>query len=223
MEAPILVKCVAKAIYQQLQCHRRLPISEKSHLFHEGAFLSRPWNLVFPALLPSTCPVTIFHAEHAPVHFDFPRLEEITAFLERFLDGALLSSECAVILLIYVQRLVAKNITMTHFNWKPVLLAALLVSSKMWEDTCHWNVEFAEVAWEYPLKAINQLEARFCLVLDFRFHINGADYARYYYELRMNESSQVLSYQAQSRLRWKREGQGTEAEMLLDEEERYLP
>jgi hypothetical protein len=57
-----------------------------------------------------------------------------------------LSTECAIIGLIYVERLVeATDILFGAVNWRVILLTALLTASKMWDDLSSWNIEMSEV------------------------------------------------------------------------------
>jgi len=195
MGAPQLLDYVGNAIYLHLLRFKGRDPSIESQLFDESTFVSHEWQTLYPMALPSTSPITYFHTSEILLRIKFPTREEVRDFLLGFVNRAAVTHECIIILLIYVERLLEGGVMLMSFNWKPVLLAALLVSAKMWEDKCRWNVEFVRVVPEYTVMAINQLETEFCRFLDFRFHINGADYARYYFRLRMEQQSPVaLSY-----------------------------
>eukprot|EP00397_Hematodinium_sp_SG-2012_P016645 GEMP01016991.1.p1 GENE.GEMP01016991.1~~GEMP01016991.1.p1 ORF type:complete len:443 (+),score=88.81 GEMP01016991.1:70-1398(+) len=214
MDTASLLDSVEAAVIGLLKKSRGVPETHSpSHLFHEGAFVHQPWKITFPMMLPSTSPVTHFHGEEIKQRFTFPRPNDISTFLLQFMAGVPLNHECAVILLIYVERLLYQGVQLAPFNWKPVLLAALLVGSKMWEDVPHWNVEFSMIVPEYSIQAINRLEGQFCTMLDFKFHINGADYARYYYTLRVTNAAKTLSYQNQ--IRWMKDRR--DREDIVDE------
>ncbi|CAN0439992.1 unnamed protein product, partial [Ascophyllum nodosum] len=54
--------------------------------------------------------------------------------------NASLSSECSVICLIYVERLMTlARVPLLESTWKPIVLVSLLLASKMWQDLGSWN------------------------------------------------------------------------------------
>lgn len=95
------------------------------------------------------------------------------------------SPECLVIALLFMERLR----TLTHIpllvaNWQPVLLAALLVAQKVWDDQSLLNIDFSVICDAYTLQDINQLEKQFLELLEFNVSISASLYASYYFELR---------------------------------------
>ena len=53
------------------------------------------------------------------------------------------SPECNIIALVYVNRLMALSGLMLHSkNWRPILLSALLLAQKVWDDKCLANIDF---------------------------------------------------------------------------------
>ena len=71
----------------------------------------------------------------------------------------LTAAECLVISLLYIERL--RSLTGLHLlesNWQPILLAAMVVAQKVWDDKSLLNVDFSLICSAYSLKDINQLE-----------------------------------------------------------------
>jgi len=95
------------------------------------------------------------------------------------------SSECLVISLLYIERL--RSLTGLHLlmsNWQPILLAAMVVAQKVWDDKSLLNVDFSLICSAYSLKDINQLEKTFLELLQYNVSISASLYASYYFELR---------------------------------------
>merc|ERR1719359_359764 len=73
---------------------------------------------------------------------------------------------------------------LTKFIVGFALLGALVLSAKMWEDTCVcWNSEFTATG-EYSIESVNALERHFMKTLGYRLHVSGKEYARYHFALR---------------------------------------
>ena len=95
------------------------------------------------------------------------------------------SAECLVISLLYIERL--RSLTGLHLflsNWQPVLLAAMVVAQKVWDDKSLLNVDFTLICSNYSLRDINQLEKAFLEMLQYNVSITTSLYASYYFELR---------------------------------------
>ena len=58
-------------------------------------------------------------------------------------------------------------------NWRPIVLSAVLTSSKVWDDLSSWNIEFAEVFPIFTLKDINALERLFLEGLKYNLFVSG--------------------------------------------------
>jgi hypothetical protein len=95
------------------------------------------------------------------------------------------SSECLVISLLYIERL--RSLTGLHLlmsNWQPILLAAMIVAQKVWDDKSLLNVDFSVICSAYSLKDINRLEKQFLELVQYNVSISASLYASYYFELR---------------------------------------
>jgi Cyclin, N-terminal domain len=114
-----------------------------------------------------------------------PSEGEIYEFGQRLFEAVQLSSECSIICLIYMERLMEKaKVPLVVRTWKPIFLCGLLLASKVWQDMNSWNIEFSNFYPQYSLHAINQLESQFLKYIKWDLYISGSLYAKYYFALR---------------------------------------
>merc|ERR1719233_2243896 len=114
-----------------------------------------------------------------------PTADQINNFLSRIFGKLSLSVECAIVALLYAERLMSQGkIAMNGRNWRPILLASILMASKLWDDLSSWNIEFAQLFPIFSVKEINMLEKLFLQEINYNLFISGTEYARYYFALR---------------------------------------
>lgn len=114
-----------------------------------------------------------------------PTLNEVFLFMYDLFIKADLSSECSIVCLIYVERLMELgNVPLVGATWKSCVLCALLLASKVWQDIGSWNREIAEIYPEFSLQSINRLEKNFCQEIKWNLNISSSVYAKYYFALR---------------------------------------
>merc|ERR1719217_731801 len=94
------------------------------------------------------------------------------------------SPECLVISLLYIERLRSLTKVLLLNNWQPILLAAMVIAQKVWDDKSLLNVDFSVICSAYTLKDINNLEKKFLELLEYNVSITASMYASYYFELR---------------------------------------
>jgi hypothetical protein len=73
-------------------------------------------------------------------------------FMKESFTLALWSPECNIIALVLITRLVGSTeVTLNYNNWDKILLCALLLAQKLWDDTPLANVDFPAI-WQnvYP-------------------------------------------------------------------------
>jgi hypothetical protein len=88
-------------------------------------------------------PMTCYGFQQVKRTFEIPTVEHIYRFAKHLFTNAQLSSECTIVCLVYVERLMERgNIGLLATNWRPILLCGLLLASKVWQDLSSWNVEF---------------------------------------------------------------------------------
>jgi len=114
-----------------------------------------------------------------------PTIDIINTFLKSIYDTEDLSAECAVMVMIFIERLISfTKITLDGTNWKRVCFGAIIVASKVWEDTAVWNSDFRSVFPLLKLGDLAKLEREFLKLLDFNVAIKSSVYAQYYFSLR---------------------------------------
>jgi hypothetical protein len=68
--------------------------------------------------------------------------------------------------LIYINRLIAfTQLVLSPKNWRPIILCALLVAQKVWEDKNLNNADFSYIYPFFVTKEINMLEQKFLELL----------------------------------------------------------
>lgn len=114
-----------------------------------------------------------------------PSEEEIYEFTHQLFKAVQLSSECSIVCLIYVERLMeVAKVPLLANTWRPIFMCGLLLASKVWQDLSSWNIEFANVYPQYSLDAINRLELNFLRHVKWDLYISSSLYAKYYFALR---------------------------------------
>lgn len=114
-----------------------------------------------------------------------PSEEEIYEFAHQLFKAVQLSSECSIVCLIYVERLMeAAKVPLLANTWRPIFMCGLLLASKVWQDLSSWNIEFASVYPQYSLEAVNRLELNFLRNVKWDLYISTSLYAKYYFALR---------------------------------------
>lgn len=123
---------------------------------------------------------------------DIPEPDSIYKWLKQIFDVGEFPSECVVILLLYVNRLVGLvGMPLTPQNWRPITITALITAQKVWDDTPLANADFSILYPVLNIRQINYLELNFLVLLQYRLNISPSLYARYYFELRTISDSEA--------------------------------
>uniref|UniRef100_A0A6U3CS23 Uncharacterized protein n=1 Tax=Entomoneis paludosa TaxID=265537 RepID=A0A6U3CS23_9STRA len=118
-------------------------------------------------------------------HYEIPTEREIYDFAHRLFKTVQLSSECSIVCLIYVERLMEEGkVPLLANTWRPIVMTGLLLASKVWQDLSSWNIEFTNVYPQYSLEAVHRLEIKFLRILQWDLYISSSLYAKYYFALR---------------------------------------
>ena len=119
-----------------------------------------------------------------------PTLEEVTRFYRDIFFKAQMESDCIIMSLIYVERLIketAGGLRPRSSNWRSLIFSCMILSSKVWDDLSMWNADFSQSCppgVSFPLQRINQLELAVLNALGFQVKVPASEYAKYYFLLR---------------------------------------
>jgi len=119
-----------------------------------------------------------------------PTLEEITMFYRDVFRRAQMESDCIIMTLIYVERLIKVTdgfLRPRTTNWRSILFSCMVLSSKVWDDLSMWNADFSQTApagVEFKLQRVNELELAVLSALKYKVKVPASEYAKYYFLLR---------------------------------------
>jgi hypothetical protein len=114
-----------------------------------------------------------------------PTIQDVSAYVQTTFSLVDLSAECGVMGIAYVDRmLLITGLTLHPTNWRRLLLGALIIASKVWEDQAVWNSDFLRAFPLLSIKDLNQMERGFLTKLQFNVTLKASVYAKYYFELR---------------------------------------
>ena len=135
--------------------------------------------------VPMARPGVVYSMRKIRVVYNTPTTEEIYDFAHQLFKKVQLSSECSIVCLIYVEKLMeVANVPLMSDTWRPIFMCGLLLASKVWQDLSSWNIEFASVYPQFSLDAINRLELEFLKMIKWDLYISSQLYAKYYFALR---------------------------------------
>lgn len=127
-----------------------------------------------------------------------PDVESIYKFLSMIFKAERLDSECAIMCLAYIERIITlTGLTMDPSNWRRIVLSALILASKVWEDQSVWNVDFLPVFDNLTAQDLNKLERQFLALLQYNVSLTASLYAKYYFELRQFSKLDIQQFPLQ--------------------------
>ncbi|CAB1327579.1 unnamed protein product [Coregonus sp. 'balchen'] len=107
-----------------------------------------------------------------------PEHKLIYRFVRTLFSSAQLTAECAIVTLVYLERLLTyAEMDICPCNWKRIVLGAILLASKVWDD-----------------QAVNEMERHFLELLQFNINVPASVYAKYYFDLRSLADDNNLNF-----------------------------
>lgn len=150
----------------------------------EGMAVVRVLAAVLERLVSANAPlaqsdpgqVTKFHALKAPGI-------GIQQYLERIHKYASCSTECFILALIYIDRLIQRNnFLLTELNVHRVVITAVLLAAKFFDDAYYNNAYYAKVG-GVLVSEMNGLEVEFLFRINFSLHVQTDVFHKYRAEL----------------------------------------
>lgn len=169
------IKCVALAIYYHIK--NRASATQLLEIFDEKIH-----------------PLTrdLVNAEYNKYN---PEHRQIYRFIRTLFNAAQLTAECAIITLVYLERLLKyAEVDITPGSWKRITLGAILLASKVWDDQAVWNVDYCQILKDLTVEDMNELERQFLEMLQFNINVPSSVYAKYYFDLRTLAEANDLSF-----------------------------
>ncbi|KAF9585150.1 hypothetical protein BGW38_003701 [Lunasporangiospora selenospora] len=124
---------------------------------------------------------------------------DIFDFMRFIFDcGQNLGAENAIITLIYVERMTELgNLSFHAINWRRLLLGALILSIKVWEDLAVFNSDVCAIFEGLAVKDVNALERFAMAKLQYNVSVKRSVYAACYFRLRDVSESHYNSHYGQ--------------------------
>ena len=125
-----------------------------------------------------------------------PTVDSLYLFFQCIFRTSQLESECIIIALIYLERLMRETnsrFCIRHDNWHSSIFVCLMMASKVWDDLSMWNSDFSQIIPGYGLDRLNNLELCILEALHYNMKVPPGQYAKYYFILRSLISQLGLS------------------------------
>jgi len=169
-----MIKCVSIAIH--------------SHIAHRKS--NKTMNIFDERLHPLT-------KDPVPLNYDqqVPEQKTIYRFMRILFTAAQLTAECAIVTLIYLERVLSYGeLDLCPSNWKRLVLGAIMLASKVWDDQAVWNVDFCQILKDITVHEMNELEREYVQLLQFNVNVGSSIYAKYYFDLRQLAKEHQISF-----------------------------
>lgn len=173
----MVVAFVARRVYKRLREHRARPrASPLMESFNEENFLSPDIRFMRSAMSSRCC--CFFRRRAAEV-----KINEVFDFIFNFASWCAMPPDLLIVALVYLDRLLKVDRchgTLSSESWRPIMVASLVLASKVWEDYCICNFEAAHFA-KYTLESFLRLELLLLDALSWNANISAELFAPYFW------------------------------------------
>jgi len=109
-----------------------------------------------------------------------PEPQTIFDFMADIIILTKMEKEVIVLSLIYIERLIFNTgLLLTSRNWRRILLTAMIISSKVWDDNSFENDHFSQVFANLGVNEINTLERIFLELINYKVYVKQSEYFKY--------------------------------------------
>ena len=129
------------------------------------------------------------YVDEYPQYFDkqrienirkIPTLDDMINFIEALYNCVQFSSECCIISLIYINRIIAlTGLSLQTTNWRPLVFVSLMISQKIWDDKYLSNGDFSYIYPFFEKSQLNILE-----MIQYNVFVKLSVYMTFYLELK---------------------------------------
>ncbi len=109
-----------------------------------------------------------------------PEPQTIFDFMADIIILTKMEKEVIILSLIYIERLIFNTgLLLTSRNWRRILLTAMIISSKIWDDNSFENAHFSQVFANLGVSEINTLERIFLELINYKVYVKQSEYFKY--------------------------------------------
>ena len=114
-----------------------------------------------------------------------PTLDDMINYIEALYNCVQFSSECCIISLIYINRIIAlTGLSLQTTNWRPMVFVSLMISQKIWDDKYLSNGDFSYIYPFFEKNQLNILEMKFLEMMQYNVYVKLSVYMTFYLELK---------------------------------------
>jgi len=158
----VLLQCLARVFLREIHT-KQVPHTDQDPIFSEECYPLDPSVEISKTLTEAT----------------------ILNFMGMIIQDRHLTAEIIVMVVAYVDRIKKySDLTLNYANWRRVILEAMLLAEKIWEDETVWNIDLILTSFPYlGISDLNSLELKFLTAVEFDVTLTATDYIKYYFAL----------------------------------------
>ena len=123
-----------------------------------------------------------------------PTLDDMINFIEALYNCVQFSSECCIISLIYINRIIAlTGLSLQTTNWRPLIFVSLMISQKIWDDKYLSNGDFSYIYPFFEKAQLNILEMKFLEMIQYNVYVKLSVYMTFYLELKTLVQDEIVN------------------------------